>query len=159
MSVDLERQALTILDTGLAERSRNELIADPVYSPWPPPGFEEVALSEARIELVVLARMKAALDFGAGLTGENGDELRTSVDVTWPALSAGGHYERVTGEASVRANGDVEWGYTHGGTSAPALPVETMSGLSSKSGRTALDLYVQNTLRLAVLAEASSLGS
>lgn len=155
MSVDLERPGLTILDRGRADRSRNELIADTGYGPWPPPGFEGMALSEASIELVVLARVKAALDFGAGLKAEKADELRASMNRTWPAVSAGGHYERVTGEVSVRANGDVEWGYTHGGASAPALPVEAMSGLTPRPGCSALDVYVQNTLRLAVLAEAT----
>lgn len=155
MAAEPERRALEVRDRRVAERARVQLVVHPQYTAWPPPGFDRLRLEEAPIEYVILARAKAVLDFGAGLDAANRDELAASIRRTWPKVSATGHYGRVTGDVTIYADGHTEWGYTLGGTSAPALPVDAMVGLSQKSGRTPLDLYVQNTLRLELLAEAA----
>lgn len=150
-----ERWSLTVLDRTLAEHSRSSLAAKTTYSQWPPPGFEKLSMAAAPIEQVLLARLKAALDFGTDLAAPTPEALDMAITRTWPGVAADGSYERVIAEAEVYASGEVEWGYSHGGNAAPPLPVESMSGVSPPNGKTALDAYVQNQLRLAVLTEAA----
>lgn len=156
ISGDLERHALTIVDRALAERSRDRLLSDPGFSSWPPPGFTDAPLGEAPLEILVLARFKMGLDFRAGLDESTPQGLKRAIKAGWPKIASGRAYERVMADASLRANGDVAWGYSHGGP-ALALPVEAMARMKARPGGTPKDLYVQHNLRLAVLAEAATL--
>jgi hypothetical protein len=157
LSVDMDRDALTIVDRQLAEQSRTELARAPGYAAWPPaPLGPETDLSTLSVEALVLARMKAVLDFGAKLAGSSGTALRTAIANEWSVLNtarqarAAGttspNYERIRAQVTVRADGSAEWGYSRTATSAQPLP---LSGVQP-DGRTSLDAYVQNQLRAAI---------
>lgn len=157
VSVDVERDSLTIVDPPLAQQSRADLARAPGYAAWPPaPLGPQTDLSMLSVEALVLARMKAVLDFGAKLAGSSGTALRAAIATEWSVLDrarqarAAGttspNYERIRAQVTVRADGSAEWGYSRTATSAQPLP---LSGIQA-DGRTSLDAYVQNQLRAAI---------
>lgn len=153
ISKDVERSSLSIKKAQM-ERSRSALEATPAYAAWPQRWFAQRGLAPAQLsdELLVLARLRLVLDFGAGLIAESSSELEDGISQRWASvlnssLTQGGSFERVSVTALVRANGNPEWGFERNETSGAALPFPAQA---PSSERPELDLYIQNLARLGV---------
>ena len=158
VSLQVERSALTVVDRAGAEANRPHLASGPGFGTGPPAGAPAASgWNRISIETVCVARMKATLDFGAELVGDTREQLAMAIDDRWSDLAsarsarasgrATPNYERIAAEVLLREDGQVEWAYTRRDDGAVPLPVP---GVLS-NGRTVLDSYVQNLLRLELM--------
>lgn len=127
-----------------AETARAVLLLAPPYVPkWPPRPATSLALGDdASADLLALTRLKALFDFGSQLPDEDVGDVLRNVEARWPAVP-----ERISVDAVVRANGDAEWGYERAPGTDVGRADDEFANTMSVSGRSELDLYVQNLVR------------
>lgn len=157
VSLSLERSSISFAD-GVPREALAEALARPpawTLDPWSPPRGG----TDRDLTSIALSKMKAVLDFRAGLEANSASEIRAALQDRFPAVASGSRNIGSTGErfksfvveAAVYANGEADWGFI-----TPAAGIDP-SGMRSDDADGDLRIFLQNTVRADIVERLAAL--
>jgi hypothetical protein len=159
VATDVITSSIDLKQEPLSQELRAALGEPPGWVPWPPAQLPTgVALSVLSDMQLLLFRLKALFDFGAGVNGDTSTSLSEAIDAEWPALGvartsvATGQatitYAQAAVSADLDAKGETGWGFQPNLNGGAALPIPD---ITPASGRPEYDRVLQNLVRLDLL--------
>jgi len=156
--LSLERSSISFSQSVSRERLIDALSRAPAWTldPWSP----RQGGTDEELTATALQKIKAVLDFRAGIKEQSADGIRAALQARFPQVaeakgdsSAGiERFKSYVVEAAVRADGEAEWGFVT--PEAGADP----AGLRSDDPDGELRIFLQNTARADIVERLSKLG-